>query len=149
MFLARIQRKNAPHLIRQTSPSSPPTIPRPIAVKKQQSAKIGAIDEDSAEEVIIVGSPQQQPLTEQNVLKLMANKCKEFPSQNLLKSNPSSGYVLRSDKKNDDTTNVNAATDEWSDDEDEDDDDENNEEQIRNANSVARRSAPFNRTGFN
>ncbi|CAF5189525.1 unnamed protein product, partial [Rotaria sp. Silwood1] len=30
----RIQQKNT-HLIRQTSPSSPPTMPRPIAVKKQ------------------------------------------------------------------------------------------------------------------
>ena len=99
------------------------------------------MEEDSAEEVIIVGSPQQQPLTEQNVLKLMANKCKEFPSQNLLKSNPSLGYVLRAEKKNDDTTNANAATDEWSDDEDEDDEDEN-------TNVGARRSAPFNRTGW-
>jgi hypothetical protein len=128
-------------------------MPRPIAVKKQalqqqQSGKIGAIDEDSAEEVIIVGSPQQPPLTEQNVLKLMANKCKEYPSQNILKSNPSSGYVLRPEKKNDDTTNVNAATDEWSDDEDDEDEDENNDEQIRNTASAARRTAPFNRTGL-
>lgn len=149
---ARIQHKNTPQLIRQTVPSSPPTIPRPINVKKQsaqqQAGKTNTMDEDSAEEVIIVGSPQQQPLTEQNVLKLMSNKCKEFPSQNLLKQNPSSGYVLRAEKKNDDTTNANAATDEWSDDEDDEDDDENNDEQIRNPNTVARRTAPFNRTGF-
>jgi hypothetical protein len=154
-----MQHKNTPHLIRQTSPSSPPTMPRPIAVKKQvlqqqqqqpqQSGKIGAGDEDSAEEVIIVGSPQQQqPLTEQNVLKLMANKCKEFPSQNLLKSNPSSGYVLRPEKKNDDATNANAATDDWSDDEDDEDEDENNDEQLRNTAAVARRTGPFNQTGF-
>jgi hypothetical protein len=130
-------------------------MPRPIAVKKQplqqqqqQPAKISAIDEDSAEEVIIVGSPQQQPLTEQNVLKLMANKCKEFPSQNILKSNPSSGYVLRAEKKNDDTTNANAATDEWTDDEDDEDEDENNDEQMRNTATVARRTAPFNRAGL-
>jgi hypothetical protein len=131
-------------------------MPRPIAVRKQalqqqqQSGKIGAIDEDSAEEVIIVGSPQQQqqPLTEQNVLKLMANKCKEYPSQNILKTNPSSGYVLRSEKKDNDPTNPNAANDEWSDDDDDEDEDENNDEQIRNNNSAARRTAPFNRTGL-
>lgn len=92
---------------------------RPIAVKKQplqqqqpqqpQSAKMGHADEDSAEEVIIAGSPQQQSLTEQNVLKLMANKCKEFPSQNILKSNPSAAYVLRSEKKFDHTNNANIA----------------------------------------
>ena len=150
-----MQHKNAPHLIHQTSPSSPPTMQRPIAVKKQvlqhqpqQSGKIGAGDDDSAEEVIIVGSPQQQPLTEQNVLKLMANKCKEFPSQNLLKSNPASGYVLRPEKKNDDTTNANAATDDWSDDEDDEDEDENNDEQLRNtAAAAARRTGQFNRAG--
>jgi hypothetical protein len=128
-------------------------MPRPIAVKKQplqqqQPGKTNTIDEDSAEEVIIVGSPQQQPLTEQNVLKLMTNKCKEFSSQNILKQNPSSGYVLRAEKKNDDTTNANAATDEWTDDEDDEDEDENNDEQLRNTNTVARRTTPFNRTGF-
>ncbi|CAF2422939.1 unnamed protein product [Rotaria sp. Silwood2] len=52
------------------------------------------MNKDSAEKVIVVSSPQQPILTEQNVLKLMANKCKEFPSQNILKSNPSSGYAL-------------------------------------------------------
>ncbi len=147
-----MQHKNTPHLLRQTSPSSPPTMSRPIAAKKQplqqqQSGKIGAVDEDSVEEVIVVESPQQQPLTKQNVLKLMANKCKEFPSQNILKTNPSSGYVLHPDKKNDDTTNANAATDDWSDDEDDEDEDENNDEQLRNTAAVARRTTPFNRTG--
>ena len=78
----------------------------------------------------------------------MANKCKEFPAQNLLKSNPSTGYVLRPEKKNDETTNANAQGDEWSDDEDEEDEDENNEEQLRNTAAVARRSAPFNRAGL-
>ncbi|CAF4267712.1 unnamed protein product [Rotaria sp. Silwood2] len=154
LILARVQHKNAPRLIRQTSPSSPPTMPRPIAVKKQplqqqqqqQSVKTSPIDEDSTEEVIVVGSPQQQNLAEQNVLKLMANKCKEFPSQNILKSNPSSEFVLRSEKKSDDTTNTNAPGDEWSDDEDDEDDDENNDEQLRNTTAAVRRTTPFNRT---
>ncbi|CAF3593955.1 unnamed protein product [Rotaria socialis] len=148
---ARVQHKNTPHLIRQTSPSSPPSMPRSIAVKKQplqqqqQPVKVGSVDEDSAEEVIIVGSPQQPTLTEQNVLKLMANKCKEFPSQNILKSNPSSGYVLRPEKKTDDPNNANTV-DEWTDDEDDEDEDENNDEQLRNASAAVRRTIPFNRT---
>lgn len=156
-----MQHKNTPHSIRQTSPSSPPTMSRPLSGKKlgiqqqqqQQSAKIAGIDEDSVEEVIIVESPQQQqqqqqPLTEQNVSKLMANKCKEFPSQNLLKSNPSSGYILRPEKKNDDSTNANIATDEWTDEEDDEDEDENNDEHIRNSAVVTRRTAPFMRAGL-
>ncbi|CAF0871243.1 unnamed protein product [Adineta ricciae] len=143
----RLQHKNTPHLIRQTSPSSPLPMSRPISGKKpaaqqQPSGKIGAADEDSAEEVIIVESPQQ-PLTEQNVSKLMANKCKDLTSQNLLKSNPSSAYILCAEKKNDDSTNANVATDEWSDDDDDEDDDENNDESMRNASVVARGSAPF------
>ena len=125
---------------------------RPISGKKpvvqqQPSGKIGAADEDSAEEVIIVESPQQ-PLTEQNVSKLMANKCKELTSQNLLKSNPSSAYILCADKKNDDSTTANVATDEWSDDEDDEEDDENNDEPMRNASAVARGSTPFIRRGL-
>ncbi|CAF4241140.1 unnamed protein product [Rotaria socialis] len=150
-MLTRVQHKNTPHLIRQTSPSSPPSMPRSIAVKKQplqqqqQPVKVGSVDEDSAEEVIIVGSPQQPTLTEQNVLKLMANKCKEFPSQNILKSNPSSGYVLRPEKKTDDPNNANTV-DEWTDDEDDEDEDENNDEQLRNASAAVRRTIPFNRT---
>lgn len=122
-------------------------MPRPIAAKKQAD-KAGAVDEDSAEEVIIVGSPQQQPLTEQNVLQLMAKKCKEFPAQNLLKSSPSSGYVLHSEKKNEDTANANAATDEWSDEEDEDEEDENNDEKLKNAPAGVRRTGRFNRAGL-
>lgn len=154
-ILARVQHKNTPHLIRQTSPSSPPSMPRPIAVKKQplqqqqqQPTKPGSVDDDSAEEVIIVGSPQPSSLTEQNVLKLMANKCKDFPSQNILKQNPSSGYVLRPDKKTDDANNTNPVGDEWTDDEDDEDEDENNDEQLRNANAPVRRAGPFTRTGL-
>jgi hypothetical protein len=125
---------------------------RPIAVKKSAAqqlppTKVGAVDEDSVEEVIIVESPQQQPLTEQNVLKLMANRCKDFPSPNLLKSTPTAGYGPRLEKKNDDTTNANAGTDEWSDDEDDEDEDENNDEHLCNNPVVARRTAPFNRAG--
>lgn len=118
-------------------------IPRPIAVKKSASIQNGTIDEDSAEEVIIVESPQrqqQQPLTEQNVLKLMANKFQDLPAQNLLQPNPASNYVLRSsEKKKKKNESANACSD--------DDDEEDDDEQLRNPTMVARRTTPFNRAG--
>ena len=107
------------------------------------------MDEDSPEEVIVVNSPQQSTLTEQNILKLMTNKCKEYSSRNILKSNPSAAaYVLRSDKKNDNTTNPNTVADGWSEEEDDEDEDENNDEQLHSATVTVRRTTPFDRTGF-
>lgn len=147
LISARIPQKATPHLNRQTSPSSPPAMPRPIAAKKHPD-KTGTVDDDSAEEVIIVGSPQQPALTEQNVLKLMTKKCKEFPTQNQLKSNPSAGYALHSEKKNEDNTNANAATDDWTDDEEEDEEEENNDEQVKTTPAGVRRTGSFNRAGL-
>jgi hypothetical protein len=152
---ARLQQKiTPPHPFRQTSPSSPPIIPRPVGIKKPVTIKNGTIDEDSAEEVIIVESPQQQQqqpsLTEQNVLKLMTTKCQEFTSQALLQSSPTSAYVPCSTKKNDEIGPTQVPVDDWSDDDDDDDDDDEhlqNTAGILHAADVARRATPFNRAG--
>mgnify|MGYP001051868523 FL=1 len=152
--LKRIDRNKNLNLIRhrnriQQSKISP-TLPSKKQQQQQQSVKMSSIDDDSTEEVIIVGSPQQsqqqQALLEQNVLKLMANKCKDFPAQNLLKTTPppattttTAGLILRGEKnKTDETNQTNMATDEWSEDDDDDDEDENN----TNSKTTA-----FNRTG--
>lgn len=77
----------------------------------------------------------------------MTKKSKEFPVQNQLKANPSTGFVLQSEKKNEENNNNNGAIDDWTDEEEEDEEDENNDEQSKTTPAGVRRTGPFNRAG--